>query len=255
MKITMPFNEHGKYKGFAFIWFSSPVVPNMLTGNNRDGSKMTPDVPRICSTEYEKELNIRLIDIKKCGDHHEQANVKTEWWYICDREEQRIIDEYREQHEIKSTTLPLLELRYNEIKFGKILFEHGTIRRYKEGLSSNMLYGKLDKQITENDLRDEMVPFITTMGNSYPMIKIIPRDKYNDVYLEFSSNGVDAQTARKIVYDYTFINKRGRKCHLHLEHPQDKHSQDKHSQDKHSQDKHPQDKHSKLRYSKLRYFK
>lgn len=225
MKITMPVNEQGKYKGFAFIWFSSPDVPNMLTGNNRDGSQMTSNLFHICSSKYNDELELRLSDIKKYGDPHEKADVDREWWYICYREEQRIKDEYRKRLGIKSVTPPpLLKLQYDERKIGKISFEHCTIRRYKEGLSSNILYGKLDKLITEDDLRNEMEPFITTMDNSYPIIKIIPRDKYNEVYLEFSSNGVDAQTARKIVYDYTFINKRGRQCHLHLEHPSNKHS-------------------------------
>ena len=204
MKITMPVNQQGEYKGFAFIWFSSPVIPNMLTGHNKDGSQLTSDLPIIQYSKYYKELDERLNMIERSGNKYQDMDIKTNWWYICAMEEDKIKQERRKKYIILLLD-PLLELEYDEIRFGKISFEYGTIRRYKEGQSSNVLFGRLDKRITENDIRNEMIPFATTIGCKYPDIHISHNEKYNVVYITFSSNEIDAQTARKIVYDYEFI--------------------------------------------------
>jgi len=248
--IVMPKDESGTFKKFAFVWFSDVRIPNILMGNNPDGTariEEKDDPHWVPPEDYERYDEILDEKLKGVTDWAEQADI-----------EEELIRKYRAP-KIKVKMQPLLTLpdyRYNPEqlkqitrsrrnadvsssedgknkkinKFGTVNLNYATTRRHRPGKSTHVLFGKVPEWMTTEKLKSHFDRYVTVSDGSYPLVKIVKRYDRKErkekfiAYITFSPASLDAQSAQTMSYDFTYSDRQHGKTKLHFKHPDDRRS-------------------------------
>ena len=234
LQMVMPKNREGEFKGFALVWFSDEQIPNMLMGNNPDGSERIEerDDPTWVPPEGDKE---KIID--------QRTQDMTNWADMAEVEEEVAAMFMAPKIRVKlPTLLPIPKYYYNReqrqilkktgkshsSKEGKINISYATIRRHREGLSTHVIFGNIPEWMDEKMIKQEFGRYVTVPDGKYPLVNIIDRydrrtQKQQKVaYVTFSPNSMDGQTAAFMSYDFTTYHEQHGKTKLHFKNPRER---------------------------------
>ncbi len=229
-QMVMPKNREGKFKGFALIWFSDQQIPNLLMGNNPDGSERIEERedPTWVPPEGDKE---KIID--------ERTQDITSWAEISDIEEEVGAMFMAPKIRVKlPTLLPIPKYYYNREqkqilkktgkgdlpKEGGINISYVTVRRHREGLSTHVIFGEVEEWMDTQKVKSIFSKYVTVPDGKYPMVKVLDRVNQRGkkmTFVTFSPNSMDGQTAAFMSHDFIYNDNQHGKIKMHFKHPKE----------------------------------